>query len=274
MSESKSPRSISPRMPDPLKVLYEILNVLSFSVEVFTRHEFGERYISWLRFILSLVIINSFIGVLRIFHSLPFVGGGSYPQMSSLFWYSFLCLSSYHLFRIWRRNRKGIAWHSRSSGLSHLAFLPLSDAILFRWVEPLLCITASFLLRPISPLTANWLLISSLCLLIKNNIVFNTWRGRVLDVIDGRIESAHISGKVDGKDKRKSAGWSNMVSIPTDLGFESDEPEAAEVQEVAGTDDFAATVAQLMDGPVANEPESEQLLIQEQPTDSSEEVAP
>lgn len=236
------PKTLSPRSPDAFKILMEIVNILSFSVEAFTRREFGERYVNWLRFLLSLLFLNSFLGFLRFFHSLPLVGGGVYPELSSYFWYSFIFLSCYHLFRIWRRNRQGIAWHSRSPGISHLSFLGINDAILFRFIEPMLCLAVSFILGPVSPLTSNWIFVSSLCLLIKNNVIFNNMRGKVLDVIDGRIEAAVIAGKLEGNDKRKTAGWSNVVAMPTDLDLGDETSDGEEIDA-----DFEAVVAQMMD---------------------------
>ena len=249
---------MGPKTPDLFKFLFEILNVLSFSVEVYTRHSFGERYINWLRFIFAMLLLNTIMGFFRMLYMLPLIGGGIYPQMSSLFWYSFIGLTLYHLYQIWQRNRRGIAWHSRSFGVSRLEFLPLNDAMLYRFVEPLACIVVSFVLRPFSPFTANWLLISSFCLLIKNNLIFNAARGRVLDVIDGRIEAAVMAGDLEGQDKRKTAGWSQVVAVSTDLDF-SKQRAAAEAAPMETADSFAAAVAELMDGSANDDDAGEEM---------------
>ena len=246
---------MGPKTPDITKVMFEILHTLSIPNEIYMRREFGERYMNWIRFICSLLIINFCLGTLRFFHSLPLVGGGVYPQLSSYYWWGFIGLSMYHLFRIWQRNRRGITWHSYSFGISHFAFLGLSDAILYRWVEPLICITASLLIRPYSSFTANWILISAICLLIKNNYVFNRMRDRVLDVVDGRIEAAIMSGKLEGKSKHKTAGWSQIVTVPTTLGLEDD------TDEITTEEDFAATVTQIMDQRMEEEEQIDAQLL-------------
>lgn len=239
---------MGPRTPDLFRFGFEILNVMSMSVEIFIRHSFGERYVNWIRFIFSLLMLQSVLGILRFFGALPFIGTGNYPTVSSYFWYSFVGLTIYHLFRIWWRNKKGIPWHSRSFGISHLSFLPFNDNVLYRVVEPMACLTVSWLLHPISPFTANWLLVSSFCLLIKNNLLYNIQRGRVLDLIDGRIEAAVMAGTMEGTDKRKTAGWSNIVTMPQDLDSVPKDHAADEATTISSPQDFAATVAALMEG--------------------------
>ncbi|MEM7125671.1 MAG: hypothetical protein AAF702_05055 [Chloroflexota bacterium] len=229
------------KSPDPFKAVFECVHTLGLPAEMFLRGEFGERYLNWIRFISSLLIINFFLGFLRFFHSLPLVGGGVYPQINSYFWWAFVSLSCYHLIRIWLRNRRGVKWHSYSFGISHFAFLGLSDGLLYRVVEPMIAITASLLMRPYSSFTANWILISAICLFIKNNMLFNHMRGRVLDVIDGQIEAEVMSGKMEGKSKKQTAGWSQIVSVSPSLDVDE------ETDEVATVDDFEATVAALMD---------------------------
>jgi hypothetical protein len=222
---------------DPVIWVIRILHVISASVEVYIRREFGERYIGWVHFFLSLILLNIVMTAFRIIYFLPMIGGGIYPKLSSIYWYSFIFLTGYHMLRIWLRNRQGIAWHSRSPGISYLSFLPIDQWILYRFVEPALCIAFSLAIRPLAPFTGNWLLFASLCLLIKSNLIFNVARGRVLDVVDAQIEAKVMSGELAGQDKRQSAGWSPVMVEPAILSA------STEATALPDQDDFAAMVA-------------------------------
>lgn len=203
-----------PMVFDPLAMLLRILHVISFSVEIYVRREFGERYIGWLHFLFTLILLSVIISVFRFLYFLPLIGGGVYPQISGLYWYGVIFMTGYHMLRIWQRNRQNIPWHSRSPGISFLSFLPVDDWVLYRFIEPALCILMSMVIRLFVPFTGNWLLLASVCLLIKNNIIFNIARGRVLDVIDAQIETKVMSGELAGNDKRQTAGWSSIMVMP------------------------------------------------------------
>lgn len=206
-----------------------LLSWLSVTLELFVRFNFGERYLSWLRLFLGLIIMELTTLVPRVIMTIiPFLGGPT-PSLSPLFLRAAFCLGLYHQWCIWRRNRQGIAWHSNSFGVSRLAILPVSDWVLYRFIEPGICLVAGILIKYMDPVTGFWIILASVALFIKNQMVFNAQRGRVLDIVDARIESVAMQGALEGKSKRETAGYSVMPVPAMHLMDES-------------TPDIAATV--------------------------------
>lgn len=217
--------SLAPDAWNPLMAIGQIamvlLSWLSVTLELFVRFNFGERYLSWLRLFLGLMIMELTTLVPRmLFAMIPFLGGPT-ESLSPLFLRAAMCLGLYHQWRIWRRNRQGIAWHSNSFGVSRLSFLRVNDWILYRFIEPGLCFIAGLLIKSVDPVTGIWVILASLSLFIKNQMVFNAQRGRLLDVIDARIESAAMQGSLEGRPKQETAGFSVMaVPVTQFLGEE------------------------------------------------------
>jgi hypothetical protein len=220
--------SLAPDAWNPLMAIGQIamvlLSWLSVTLELFVRFNFGERYLSWLRLFLGLMIMELTTLVPRmIFAMIPFLGGPT-GSFSPLFFRAAICLGIYHQWRIWRRNRQGIAWHSNSFGVSRLSFLPVSDWMLYRFVEPGLCFIAGMLIKFIDPVTGIWVILASVALFVKNQMVFNAQRGRLLDVIDARIESAAMQGALEGRPKQETAGFS-VMSVPVAHFFDETAPD-------------------------------------------------
>jgi hypothetical protein len=233
--------SLMPNTWQPLMAVTQltmvILSWLSVSLEVFIRRDFGERYLNWLRLFLGYIAMDLFTLIpTLIFSLIPFMAR-QYLPVSSYFSYGFLILGAYHQFRIWQRNRRGIQWHSQSFGISRLAFLPISDWVLYRFVEPGGCFLVGFLIRQFDPVTGFWLMMASIALFIKNQMVYAALRGRFLDIMDSRIESAAMQGLMQGKSKRESAGFS--VVAPPMMDFLAGDAEE--------TIDIAATVSETLD---------------------------
>lgn len=88
-----------------------------------------------------------------------------------------------------------------------------SDFQFYRFLEPLLCYALAQTLKPTDTFLSTWLLISSLALFIKNNMMYFEMRGRMLDLADSRIESAYLQGALNREDKRKTAGFT-VVPVP------------------------------------------------------------
>jgi len=226
-------------MPDTIKALHVIQQVtvivlgwISVTLEVFTRREFGERYLSWTRVFLAWFAMGFFDfareipGMVR--GLIPFSQPVFTAHLHPWFWQGFIVLYLIHRLHIWRRKQQGIQWHSQSFGISWLEFLPwgllanipvigryivVNDWTLYRWIEPGLCFLAGLALEPFSWATSEWILLASVALFIKNQMVYFSTLGRFLDVIDARIEAANLTGALSGKSKRDTAGFS-VVAVP------------------------------------------------------------
>ena len=217
--------SLAPNTWHPLMAISQIammvMGWLSVTLEVFVRRDFGERYLSWLRLFLGYLIMDMITLIPRIiFSMIPFMSGPTIAT-SSLFMKAFFIMGAYHQWRIWQRNRQGIAWHSASFGVSRFTALPVSDWVLYRFVEPGICLVAGFIIKTVDPVMGIWVIAASISLFIKNQMVFNDQRARLLDIIDARIESAAMKGALEGKPKQETAGFSVMAVPEMNLIDES-----------------------------------------------------
>lgn len=209
---------LTPGMFDPLKVLLDILIIIlgwvTVSVEVFVRHEFGERYLSWLRLYCAYSIIGVTMAIPMLI-SVMVADGTMIPYFSYVL--AFIGLSLYHRWRIRQRNLDGIQWHSKSFGMSHLhspqaekitfGLFALDDWSTYRFFEPLGCFLVGFVCWYISSILGVWIMVASFALLIKNQIVYYKQRGRFLDILDSQIESQYFRPAAKGETKDTTAGF-------------------------------------------------------------------
>ena len=164
---------------------------------------------------------------------------GVHTFLYYMFIYGFFGLSIIHLFVIWRRGVSGSPWHSMSFGISWMEFLPwdawqrivnfipiplvrkalqIDDWKLYCWLEPLLCYMAGKSLWEADRFIGSWLLIASVALFIKNNMLYLEFRGRALDLADSEIEARYLQAARQGADKRTTAGF---TVVPAAMQFEA-----------------------------------------------------
>lgn len=218
------------------QVLYAITTTLlgwwAVTVEVFIRHQFGERYFSLLKFLLASCLLGMYVWL----GSFAALLGNQWSPSLILLWWAFMAASLLHLLDIQMRNWLGVVWHSQSYGLSWLSplvgarlipILPwrLTDWQLYRIIEPALCAILALLLyylvdRPLG----TWLGLAALALFVRNNLAYAQARGRLLDLLDARIEATATASALEGKSKRQTYGVS-IVQVPR--------PVAAEVKALA-----------------------------------------
>ncbi len=231
-----------------------IMSWSACTLEVFVRREQGERYLTVGRVILGWMTMQFFLGLANLQHIFSWIPG--MPQLASEAtinrWYltCYLVLSAVHLLRIWQRNQAAIPWHSRSFGISWLDFLAdlpplrlgryhlrISEWMLYRFIEPLMCFSAVYFLMPGS-FTRSWLIWASITMLIHNNMTYTARRERFLDMVDSHIESGYYndlrSDTIGQKSGTRHVGYVEMplplIPMPQD----------------AGEVDIAATVAATM----------------------------
>lgn len=198
----------------------------SITVEVFTRRPgtFGVRYLSWVRGIMAVFIISIFTAIMGLISL--FTGGpmalmmGRYFKAGSplftIYYWAFIFMLLYHKYTIYQREKSGIDWHSQSFGVSWLNWLPfnISDWVLYRFVEPGLFFMVAFVVLKIDTTLGTWLVIGAMALLLRNSLVYLNMRGKVLDLIDARIEAEHFTAAIAGADKRETAGFA-VIPIPS-----------------------------------------------------------
>lgn len=251
---------IPPAQFNILRNLEEITKVFlgwaSITLEVFVRRDFGERYLTVGRVLVGYLFIQAALSLANLrLMALMSLSGAEAPEAPPAIhrWFvsSFLLLSLVHLLRIFLRNRAGIPWYSRAHGVSWLQFLiplsgyRLSDWVLYRFLEPGLCLMIAWFLLPLllpdGSFTRNWLIFASLGLFFHNNMTYNNMRNKYLDLVDGEIISRHFNearqtkgGK--GASVYQTAGYS-VIPVPR-VAQEMLTPDiAARVQATLGMPD-------------------------------------
>lgn len=106
--------------------------------------------------------------------------------------------------------------------------LQADDWKFYRVLEPLLCYMLAQTLKPTDAFLSTWLLIASIALFLKNNLIYFEQRGRMLDLMDSHIESTYLQGALKREDKRKTAGFA-VVPVPIQFA------ENAEIDPTATT---------------------------------------
>lgn len=194
-----------------LEIICRILmSFSSVTLDVFIRREFGERHLNIGRILAGWLTLQIFMWIANLPTIFAWVPGirplASERTINRWFLICFLLLSCLHLLRIWQRNRAGIVWHSHSFGVSWLDFLtklpPLrigklelsvTDWMLYRFIEPGLCLLIAWYFVPGPSFTRNWLIWCSLAMLIHNSMIFTMRRARFLDLLDSQIESGYYN---------------------------------------------------------------------------------
>lgn len=251
-------------MPAPafniLRNLETIIRIVmswsTITLEVFIRREFGERYLSFGRMILGWLTIRFFLSIANLRNTFSWVPGvsslASEVTINRGFVTCYMLLCLVHLFRVWQRNRAGIPWHSHSFGVSWLEFLTtlpplrigginltITDFILYRFIEPGLCFLVAWFLVPGPSFTRNWLIWSSLAMLVHNNMAYAMRRARFLDMLDSQIESGYYNSvreeALDHSSKYQTAGHAVMPMPSQPLLEKMDQADlAATVLEIMG----------------------------------------
>ncbi len=253
------PASASNMLLNLAEILRIILSWSTVTLDVFVRREFGERALTLARVTIGLLTIQFFLMLANIQTAFAWVPGvnplASARTINQWYLICFVLLAILHLVRIWQRNQAGIPYHSRSFGRSWLDFLTMlppwrigrfqfqiTDWMLYRFIEPGLCLIVAWYLVPGPSFTQNWLIWASLATLIHNNAVYTRLRDRFLDMLDGHIESGYYNQRrseaLDESAAYKAVGYAIMPLPAVRL------PET--VQEV----DMQATVAATMGRPV------------------------
>lgn len=208
----------------------------SISLEVFSRHSFGERYLTPLRVFLGFVVMMIFtlglsaVGAL-ITSGIPQQGlapnsTGRQFLVMLMFAAAYVGMAFWHLFNnFYRSNYTNDVWHSQSFGIPRLEWLlgarimalpPINDWHLYLYIEPALWFLAGNLLLlfgqflPTGTL-GRWVLFCSFVLLIKNQIVYYREREQQLDLMDAQIKAANTTASARGASKRDTAGVSAIV---------------------------------------------------------------
>lgn len=120
------------------------------------------------------------------------------PLLTPFFLDALFALTACHLVGIWLRRRKPATIHSFATGrpLGFWRILRVSDLTLQRYVQPTLCGLAALALSRWDQALAYLIGAASMAVFVEEQLARFGMRRRVLDSIDGRIESQTLYGRV------------------------------------------------------------------------------
>lgn len=173
-------------------LLTVVLAVPSLTVMLLLRRKIGYRTIQpWMLLLAFMAMFMMGGGSLMAGFS-PFAAGGSGAGKYLMLLAAFLVAGLGIMQRraAWMRITQGERWHTKSRGLSHLAFLPFSEHIVQRFIEPTVCAVLGFLFLSLGQTSMGiWLLFSGLCLAALEAIIYDVQLNQMLDQLDGLVEA-------------------------------------------------------------------------------------
>ncbi len=179
-------------------VLRGTMYLLSLNLLVFLRRQFGERVasdlcvacgFSWFCYWLYTAVR------VRVFPLLP------EPRLTLFFLYELSALTTFHLANIWLRRKgpAGIHTHATGRPWDFWRFLGLNDMTLQRYIQPIACLLVALGLTRMDRFLAYWIMVGSVAVFVEEQLARFQMRRRVLDVIDSRIESQTLYGRVQDR---------------------------------------------------------------------------
>lgn len=197
-------------------------SLFSFTLEVFFRRNFGERYFNILTLVLSLLLLiavsfasnvgESFSNIIKGL-TFGFVNPnikaadltGAQRLFTALFIFGFIAAALFHRYEIWLKNREGERWHTRYDGqpLPFFRIVPLDEYAIKMYFEPVLGLLLAWIIGSLGlmkPATVNYLYIASVALFIKGQVVQGQRRSVYLDAFDHQIEARAIMQYVNQAD--------------------------------------------------------------------------
>jgi len=232
-----------------ISLMMVLLGWYAVTVEVFFRYKFGERYFNLVKIGIATLIMGGVIqvgqylsGFAANYVSIPTVLF-SFALLTGL-WWLYLGFTIWHYIAIWLRNQRGETWHSQSYGLSHLYRIPFfqqfDDWLIYRIIEPAICLALAFVMWFINRPLGVWLGIAGIALFARNNLAYMQQRDTMLDLLDERIHSRYLADALSGTSKAQTAGWS-VAKVPSTLFH-----EVQAVAEAAAADppDFTSQIAE------------------------------
>lgn len=216
----------------PYWALGEIgINVMTVPLEVLSRRQFGIRYLSTARVIMAVVFygLAVWLGAYINGESEQVLVSGWFsswyetrrrpdvPNLMVLFAFAWIPAAIYNLWVIKQRERHGILWHSRSTGISYLqGRLPGSDWMHYRLWEPAAWLIVGVVFLKISAPLGLYLTIGAILMMIRNNQLFVEHNTEAMDRRDAGIEVEVLAGGMRAGGKTANHGF-DPVSMPEDM---------------------------------------------------------
>ena len=193
-----------------MAIIHWVLGWFVASVVPFLRTNMGERYFSWINLMFGMTAVGLFTGLGNVILS---QGQTHLSWTIELAYYGVLGLGVYHRFVIYRKNKRGVLWHSYCPGISLIRLPGVSVETVAKWIEPavlfaLAYIAGQFHDRPL----CLWLNIGGFALLVHEQVAYYLQRQQLLDARDAMIESKNLGAVMAGRPMAQTAGYTIATS--------------------------------------------------------------
>ena len=187
-----------------LMLIHFVLSWFVMSVVVFLRKDYGSRYLSWINILFGMFAVSLFTGLGNWFLS----EGGHLSHTIEAAYYCVVGLSIYHRVVIWRKEKKGVRWHSYNPGQSLIRIPGVSEETVAKWIEPCVLFALAFVAGKFhdAPLRL-WLLIGGVAVLVHEHVSYHMQRQNLLDMQDALIEQKNLSAVLAGKSVQQTQGY-------------------------------------------------------------------
>jgi len=186
--------------------------LLSLNLLVFLRRQFGERMTGDLCVACGFSWCCSWLyGVLRVW-LLPQLPEA---RLTAFFVYGLSGLTAYHIACTWLRRKKAATIHSYSRGrpMGVWRIFRAEDEIVARYFQPSACALVAISLARWDKALGWWIGAASVAVFVEEQVGRVQMRRRVLDTIDGRIESQALYGQVQERIAPVSAKASQTAIV-------------------------------------------------------------
>jgi len=193
------------------RIVLWVFDCIAVNVFTLIRFNFGERFMTF---------INWFIGasMFSTFTLVAVLAGSPKTMLWRLVWGPavFICFL-YHRWVIQKRNRRGVAWHSHSDGISHLTRIPLvrtyiPEEIIEKWLEPALIFIVAWFMAHVDRGFSTYLALVAIVLCMRAHLSFTMEREQALNVRDERIQSQFMGAVLADRPPEETAGFTIAAS--------------------------------------------------------------
>ena len=159
-----------------------------------------------------------------VYGSVPITPAAPSPSIVAMpffiFAFAMLITGLVKRFLQWQNIKKGVSWHTYSRGVSWFTFLPLSDSIIKRYVDPAAVAIVGLLVMIPFRWLGYYIIFSAFCLFIFETWDYDQQLNRMLDTLDDLVDSEVVSGNVDyySRDgKAEQRPLEETAGIPTGI---------------------------------------------------------
>lgn len=220
-----------------------VVSGIATSFEVLVRRDFGQRYFTFPKFVIGLIVllIFTFISSAPIDFAVIYRGVGlsnlKFKELPNFSMYFFTSISLIYFFlgltelrQHFTKERENESWHSYFTGFSRFSFIEnitefmnlkqifgqhiIANHIVQIYLEPLFFLSLGLVFFIFFPIFGFWCILGSMALFLHGQILFSRLKTEMLDQQDSRIESKFMQQALSGKNPSSTAGLSPLALRP------------------------------------------------------------